>query len=272
MTATASRPIRTMTTNFILTGNIRSGAGLLAAALSTLPAITCHDDLLDPVPKIAKQRHENYFGRQPAGIKENQPEWYNRCDSNPCEYLRQFVFDRPLRKELAIGVRLPYQRLLDLDLFDFLTDCEHAGDFTVVNVLRNPIACLVSDKQAQRSQAIEMPIWLPVEDVTEFVRQHEVAYLKLRHACQDLTEIDYDELSRAWRATLGQLLPILDLQRSPLPKQPKRVRKQAAYGRRRALLPSQRLANWRELQSKAPSDVRYHLEKFLAGSSLAISA
>ena len=99
--------------------------------MSARDGIACHGDLLDPDEEVCKRRHISYFGESPISLSQRHylPEWYSRgLGSNPQEYLGQFVFDRPMNGETAIGAYLSYHRLLDLQLFDYLSERDAPGE------------------------------------------------------------------------------------------------------------------------------------------------
>src|SRR5262245_34441108 len=162
MSLTLERPVAQATAlNFVIAGEHRSGVAVAQTALDCTPGVVCHGDLLfdehggpEEQEAVRRDAHESYFGR-PADPEAatRAPEWFSARyeHPNPCRYLTDQVFDHPCGGEDHVGVRLLYPQIVKYDLFDYLEGRYREGDFCLVHVLRNPLACLISLKQARQS-------------------------------------------------------------------------------------------------------------------------
>lgn len=196
--------------NFVLTGNVRAGTFPLHSLIASLPSVACHANLLHADERIRTHEWQTYFGHTVP--------LYTPQTISMSEYLDCFVFDNPRRNETKVGVRIPYSQLLDNELFSYLHGKTLEGDFCVLHIHRNPLACLISLMQAQQSgiwlarqKITEIPksVYLEPELVTKFVRDSETARLKLLDSCDDILTFEYldffaypDRVSRAVSAFL----------------------------------------------------------------------
>ncbi len=264
MLATHSPAVHTVKTsavlNFVVVGQVRSGAALIQSALDKLSEVTCHDDLFHADAKIRQRVHERYFGPAPSPAL---PTWFVPPEMNPYQYLSRQIFDQNVNAESAIGVRLTYDQVQQHQFYDLLHDRCHEGDFCLIHVRRNPVAAYVSQQQAVANRLFALdvndrtvhtppqPIAIDPKELTAFVRNHESVAGKIQAACDDTLDITYRELCRNFGNTMKKVLDFLEL--------PPSLPVMASYRR----LPNndmpKRIANFDELRQKVPADVREFL-------------
>lgn len=219
-------PSHAVDINFVLAGNVRSGTSAIQSSLSQVPGIICHGDLLyhngdpDHSDAVRRMAHESYFG--PSADPKRLPEWCKVGEGNPCRYLNEQVWDRPQAGEKAIGVRLDYQTLDGYDLYDLLSERCRVGDFCLLHVFRNPVACFVSLLQAQRSRVWSRsindppqanpppPVRVDPDELLTFCRQHEKYRRRLAEACPDALAINYHDVVYDFPATMARILAFLE--------------------------------------------------------------
>ena len=206
------------TLNTIVTGQICCGDKYLSSILCDHPNIICHSVLLDEDDAVRRYYHEDYFGNTGS-----TPDWLVEGHISGEQYLTNKIFDNPLNDEKVIGVSVLYPHLYAQDLWDYFSSWCRAGDFCVINLKRNPVACFVSLKLWERADNFLAPTpttkfdrgWvdvvghpneLPVEfsseitpiqlDIVElysFIRMHLAADIKTERMCEDRLEISYEE-------------------------------------------------------------------------------
>lgn len=262
--------------NFVVAGDHRSGVSVVQSALNHTPGVVCHGDLLfdeygdfEAQEAVRRQAHEDYFGRPVdpvAAVKA--PEWFSAKYEfpNPCRYLTDQVFDNPREGEDHVGVRLLYPQLARFDLYDYLEERYREGDFCLVHVLRNPVACLVSLKQAQRSGVWRehasspvqgrspLPVSLDPQEAIQAVQQHEAISRKLRAACPDALTVRYRDLVLRYQRTMEGVFEFLELPQQQIPS--------PAYRRLKNHDMRKRISNYALLRIEAPQ-VRPYLEEDL---------
>lgn len=241
------------TLNFIVAGNYHSGYGLLQAALSAHPQMVCHGDVLHTDDKIRKSEHESYFG-----ASGKVPDWYIPTHLSVEQYLNNKIFDNTLNTEKAVGVKVNYTTFARHDLWDYVDQKCRRGDFCLVHVVRNPVACYVAWKQTQGHSSLLGPsvisstVYVDPQELTQFVRDHVSAQLKINRLCTDRAVVSYPELLLDFRGSLEKLFHFLELPfDSACVINQKRVRRRDVRSR---------VANWAQLKTTLPSDVREFLE------------
>lgn len=243
--------------NFVLCGGLRAGTGIVQAAIAGLPGVACHQNLLHADEAVRKAEHEQYFGSDDA-----LSEWY-KPDTSPWQYLNHQVFDCPQHDERIVGVRIPYDRMHALELYDLLHARCLEGDFGIVHVVRNPVACYVSQQQALRtgiwSQPISQaasanfpaPLDIRPDHLTEYVRRHNAVRGKVEQACDDVLVVQYVDLLREFQATMAKVLDFIEVPpQARIPSMCRRLRNRDMR---------QRIANYDTLLCKLPWDVRQEL-------------
>lgn len=241
--------------NFIVAGQVRSGTAVIQSAISnSTGGAICHANLFHDDEKIRKACHESYFGR--SRVKE----YYVPDETSPHRYLARAVFDQTKREEHSVGVRIPYRAIDKLDLYDFLNSRYVEGDFCLVHVVRNPVACFVSLKQAEMTKVwwrspneppdsyIPQSVHLSPHELTNFVRQHEAVQAKLQRACPDALIVQYRDVLYDFQKTMQR---VFDFVEQP-PAQ------QALPGSRRLRNRSmrERISNFDSLRREVSHDVR----------------
>ncbi len=192
--------------NFLLVGPERSGSAALASSLCGLPGTYVHVGLLDRDEAVRRAAAERYFDIDPEEAASGNPPWFRDGVTNPYHYLLASVFDRPRRGEARIGVRADYGFTRSYQIHDTVEELYRRGDFCVVHVHRNPVACFVSLKQAERTRQWGRPasqreggdpppaVRLDPVELTRFVRDHYAERAKLRAACPDAIDVQYRDL------------------------------------------------------------------------------
>ena len=226
------------TLNFVLVGNQYSGFGLLQRALTLQPGLVCHGDLLHENETLRRAEHEKYFGQPGKGVEHFV---LDRLSAE--QYLSNKIFDNGLKSEQVIGVKLGYDVIRNHDLWDYLYQQHHKGDFCLVHVQRNPVACFVAKQQALEQNET---VFVDVDALIAFCRQHRADAAKLNQICRDRAVISYHELVSEFSKVMAMLMRYLDseLTVACLPEAPTT---------RRTI--RQRIANWRELQEKGTHDL-----------------
>jgi len=172
------------------------------------------------------------------------------------------VWDNPQHGEIVIGICLLYDDIAAFDLCELFEERYREGDFCVLHVLRNPVACFVSWQQARRTgiwrrshnehdDYVPASEFIDVVELTHFVRAHDASLLRIKAACRDHLEIKYQDLFLEYQSTMRRIFEFLEVE-PPLVAQ---------AGVRRLLnqpLP-ERVRNWDQLMRGAPSDVRNYL-------------
>jgi|TARA_R110000824_G_scaffold82768_9_gene207467 hypothetical protein len=255
--------------NFVITGQLECGASLLREALNRHSMLICHGDLLAEDDASRRVHHESYFG--PSG---NTPDWLVAGHISGEQYLTNKIFDNPLRGEKAIGVKIPYSRVYAYDLWDYLSNRCLVGDFCMIQVKRNPVACFVSIQQRcpvfpnlatpqessferELREISDLPpppppplLQLDIDELVSFVRQHAAADEKIARVCDDRLEINYSELIYDFPNVFQETLKFLGMP-SERVKSPICIKGAGA---------GHRLTQWRHLRDKVPHDIRSYFE------------
>jgi len=261
--------------NYVVTGDHRSGVAVLQSCLDQTPAVVCHGDLFfDEYGDLAfqdrtrREAHESYFG-PPDGEVGKFPEWFAPAGgANPCRYLNDRVFDNPRAGEGRIGVRLLYHQIARYELFDLLNERWREGDFCLIHVIRNPVACLVSQRQAERSGLWRQhasspvgpgrpppPLYLDPDELVQAVRHHEAVKGKIRGCCPDALEVPYRGLVYNYQQTMERVFEFLEVPPQRVP--PSRWKRLRNHDLRRRVL------NFASLRATLPADARRYLEEDL---------
>ncbi len=211
--------------NFVVTGQVRAGTSVLQTSIDMHPSALCYGELLHPNVKVREELHKLYFGPARAN---SMPEWYTHGGwISPEQYLATRVFDHPASYETSVGVKLLYPHLQTFDLWEYCHDRCNAGDFCVIHIRRNPVACYVSLKQAEQTGVwaedvnsrtrLERPLPIDpdIHELTKFCRWHAAHEAKLRQMCDDRLEIEYRELIVDYRRVMAAVFAYLDLPALP---------------------------------------------------------
>jgi len=200
--------------NFVLVGDVRAGTFPLHTALAAVPSLAMHMHLLNVDTATRTKAYRSYFEHRgmPFDPEENSAHYF----------LKNRIFDRPVRGEKTIGIRITYDELRKHDLFDLLKESTNEGDFCVIHVERNPLMCYVSKKQAEKTNvychrtkklktAIPPRIWLDVEEVTDFVQEHMATRDRINQVSGDMCKINYHDLYFNFDDVLTEVLSFLEL-------------------------------------------------------------
>ncbi len=248
---------------FVLAGEVRSGAGVVASSVTNRGKAVCHAGLFHPDAAVRRAVHEAYFGESPDPVR--LPTWLVEPGgpapaTNPWQYITQTVL-RPQHDEEAVGFYLPYAALRRYDLYDLFEQLAVEGGFSVVQVVRNPVACFVSRKQAEQTGVWcrpaaqragghpPTPIRVDPAELTAFCRDHGATVTKLRAVCRDRLEVSYRDVALDYQAAMRRVFDHIELPDAPVLARP-------AYRRLRNRPVPDRVTNWAELRAVVPSDVR----------------
>lgn len=252
----------TRTWNFLLVGPLRGGTEIVVTSINSHPGARCHANVFHPDEKVRRAEHEAYYGECKDFLRV--PDWYTPGEHNPLNYISRSVFDNPKKKETSIGVRLSYDDVAAMDLYDFIREKWRGGDFGVVHVTRNPVVCFISRKQAEstgvwhwrwpfrQKPAKPRPVRIEPEDLTAYVREHLAIEAKVKAACEDRLEVPYGSLLYDYRRTMQSVFEFTEVSHRP------------AIAASCSRLPNNdlryRVNNWTELCLEVPKDVRQLLE------------
>lgn len=251
------------TWNFVLTGQHRSGVRAVLSGINTRAEAVCHRDLFHKDPDVRQLTHEKYFGKQKQQTRI--PEWYMPELTSPLQYLTRNVFDNPRRSELAIGCHLSYDDIRSMELYDLLALKAREGNFSVIQVTRSPLACLISLKQAVHSNIwedrtaskernrIPQPVRLEVEEVTQWWNDHHALEAKISAACDDRLVVPYRRLVLDYQVIMAEVFDFIEL-----PAEPKMVQPTCRRLRNRSLV--ERVSNWAEVKALVTSEIRCHID------------
>lgn len=244
--------------NFVLLGPPRSGLTALQTALDCHPQLVCHADLLARDPHVAIAAHKEYFNDCEMA--------YHTGNLSPEAYLRNYVFDRPMRGEKAVGVKLTYNDVHRYQLWDFLAESSRLGDFYVIHITRNPIVCMVSEMQASRSgiwaKAVNdrdfaeeesmLPVSLQIDELTSYCRTHDSTTAKVEQYCPDRFEFSYFDMLMSYPTVMSTIFKQFGVSDFKLAKPSiRRLRNRGAFDR---------ISNLDHVKASLPFDVRHHLE------------
>lgn len=243
---------------FVLTGEVRSGAGAILSGINNRGGAVCHADLFHASATQRRAAHEAYFG--PTADPDRMPEWYVEGTTNPWQYINHVVL-HPQNGETSVGFYMPYQSVRRLELYDLFEEKAREGGFSVIHVIRNPVACFVSLKQAEQSgiwtrarksggQArFPMPVRVNPAELVAFCREHGATLSKIRAACEDRLEISYRDMVLDYQGVMRKVFDHIELPEAPLLAQPscERLRNRAF---------EQRVTNWTEIRLEVPKEVK----------------
>lgn len=197
--------------NFVIVGNEFSGHRLVFDALNKHPEISCHADLLATDPAVRQESHEKYFG-----TTDKVPDWFQPHLLSAEQYLNNKVFDNNIVQENAIGVLLSYSDFSKYDIWDFVNQKCRLGDFCVIHVMRNPVACYVDlmtrlgnscNPETNRLKKVS----LNPKSLTSFVSTHVADSMKINRICDDIGIIPYHELVLDYSVTITSIINFLGL-------------------------------------------------------------
>jgi len=246
---------------YLLTGECRSGAGAIMSAINNRTGAVCYVDLFHEDKDIRREAHESYFG-PPAS--KSRPEWFIDQVTNPWQYLAGTVFI-PRHDELSIGCYVPYDTIRTLELYDFMEENYREGGFGIIQLVRNPVACFVSRKQAQQSKLwvlkygakqqkkLQLPVRIDAEELIPFCRTHAATTDKIRKSCADRLEIQYKDIVTDFQSVMRKVFDHIELPELP-------ILAQSTYRRLPNKTIPQRVSNWLELKLDVPQDVRSLME------------
>lgn len=235
----------TTTLNVVVMGNDCSGYGLIQQALDRHERVVCHSDLFHPNENVRKHLHESYFGKT-----ENVRDWFTTDGISAEHYLSNKIFNNPLHNEAVVGLRVNYNTFLKHELGDFFKQRCSIGNLCLIHVYRNPVACFIAKEQKRLKT--RNSIYIDPKELTEFVRAHNVAAIKLQALFDDYIEFNFHEILLDYTAAVQHVCQFLELPFSP----------QLINSGLLAYHHSTRysVVNWKELLAKCDSEVRAQLE------------
>lgn len=200
----------------MLISPVRAGSRAVCSALNSHSKVVCHRDLLHEDLDTRVESHVTYFDVE---------DYYRKEFISIESYLSHHVFDKPKYGEVAVGVTLDYPTLDTNQLWEYLAALNREGDFCVIHLKRNPIACFLSLKQAEstgvwfadlnsKPTPDELKLFKMIvdhEELTDFVRTHEMNESRVDLHCSDRLELSYRELITGSRKVFDELFRFLDL-------------------------------------------------------------
>jgi|TARA_R110000824_G_scaffold31783_1_gene103086 hypothetical protein len=232
--------------NFVITGPPKCGTSALQTALATHPRVVCHAELLAESNAVRRSHHEEYFG--PSG---NTPDWLVTGHISGEQYLTNKIFDNPLSGESFIGVTVLYPHIHAYDLWDYLTCWCQGGDFCLVQVKRNPVACFIA-LENERRMASGLAYRLDINELISFVRMQLATDAKVARLCGDRLEINYSELVNSHAQVVSGVFDFIGVPPGG------RGKPGAPAGSYRDF---ERVpAHWQYLREKVPSDVQQYFD------------
>lgn len=234
--------------NVVLVGASYSGSGLLREGLIQHPKIICHGDLLHSDINVRNTLHSAYFGPS-----KKVPDYFSAEHISPEHYLNNKIFDNALHGERVVGVKLSYHAIIEHDLWEFLDQKSRQGDFSGLHVKRNPVASFVSKLQRETAETTDYnrPVYIDVGELTQHCRATEATSRKINRLFSDRAVVSYAELQTSFNKTMASIFSYLELppQAVTLPKK---------FQSKRKLIQA-RIANWTQLKTTAPADVKEFL-------------
>ena len=245
--------------NFVITGPVRGGASVIQAALAKHPLIVCHASLLAECDAERRSQHEEYFG--PSG---NTPDWLVAGHISGEQYLTNKIFDNPLHGEHSVGVTIPYPHLHTYDLWDYLTNWCRVGDFCLIQVKRNPVACFLAAEQERCRAAwspkgvidgslARSPLQVDVGSLISSVRMQAATDEKVSRLCDDRLEIGYSELVNDHHGVMKSVFDFLNI---PMGRKRRKDVTSRGYGNFES-----DSTHWQYLRSRVPSDVQRYFDR-----------
>jgi hypothetical protein len=231
--------------NVVVLGNDCSGYGLIQQALARHEKAVFHSDLFHHNENIRKQLHESYFGKT-----DNVKDWYVPDSISASHYLSNKIFDNALYDEAVVGLRVNYNTFLKHELDEFFRQRCRTGSLCMVHVHRNPVACFIAKEQKRLKT--RNSIYIDYKELTDFVRKHHVATLKLQDVFEDYIEFAFHEVLLDYTHAVQSACQFLELPFSPDLVDPGLL----AYHHSTRYS----VVNWKELLTKCDSEVRAQLE------------
>jgi len=249
--------ISTQVMNFMIVGNHRSGYGVVQSSVDAHPEAVCHKGLLNKDKDVRQEHHVRYFGRAQADV----PQWYDPQTWKQFsieQYLTTRVFDHPRYGENIVGVIASYDEIDEVFLWEDLKERSMRGDFVIVHVKRNPLACFVSLQQIRQCGVSDQKLFIPsavtidAKELTEFCRSHDAHSERVSCLFEDRLEIDYRELVLNYRETMQETFDYLNLPPFPSvrPSTPRALNRKVKA----------RIVNWDQLRDSVPHDVLAHFD------------
>lgn len=207
--------------NFVVTGEVRSGASVVQTSVHSHPEATCHGDLLHPAPEMRREVHEAYFGRQHS--EEEPGGFFVKHLISAEQYLETVVFDNAMHGEDVIGVKIDYAAMRCFEMWDYMHEKGNVGDFCCVHVRRNPVACYISLKQAKQTglwyrdindkthYTYPTAVDIKPRELEMFVNMQLASETSLSRACEDRLEITYKELFLNYHEVMDGVFEFLEL-------------------------------------------------------------
>ena len=186
--------------NFIVLGEIRSGAWAITSTLNTHPRLICHDQIINhPDTQKRVMAHYSYFGHDST----DRPYGYHKYETGPASsvwahpyyssktdpvwveldpllgnYIENTLFKTTVNGETHAGARISLKTVEETRIEDVIRNWGIAGTAAIIYVDRNPFDCYVSYQQAKQfsrwassTKKVCIPVRLDVEECNAFVHK-----------------------------------------------------------------------------------------------------
>jgi hypothetical protein len=213
-------------------------------SLDAHPDITCHGDLLHPRDGVRQSEHSSYMFHPESIALSFDP---GRISAD--QFFNRVFCDTP--SAAAVGIRLPYERILKYDLWTYIDAKAREGDFCLVHVQRNPVICYVrvaKERQAKTNgRQAHHGLYVDAAEFCDSVRKRLSIEAKLNRICRHRVVVEHDELRAQTGQVVEQICSYFGIrfstacipQTAPTPRPVRSL-----------------VANWDQLYGEAPADIR----------------
>ena len=169
--------------NFLLVGVRGSGVRVLSDTINLHPDVHCfRSGLLDLDPRIRAEEMNRVFGR-----------FIDLQLVSPEILLEHWIMQGLGIERDAIGIALYYDQMEQFGLWDWCSAMTNMGDFCVLQLCRNPLACLVSATQTPSRDGLPTPVHVQPGQAAQWCAKVLECEARLRRCCPDRAEIEHVE-------------------------------------------------------------------------------
>lgn len=194
--------------NCIAVSGSPTALSMLCDSLDELPDVCCHRGLLDKDHAVRRENHEKYFGESQKLV-----DWCDNYEISAEQYLANKVFDRALHNERVIIAGMLYTDIQDADLWEFIASRSRIGDFCLIHLERNPLACYAD--QQKFTYRIFSQLQEHSHKLKPYVHDHCRLRDKLNSICRDRVTFSFREFLLDYRRTCRRICRYLGLPQTP---------------------------------------------------------